>query len=184
MDFMTLIFAFFAGIFASAIGPLMTFVFCGIFGIIGVAAVAAGVQVNILGKVSKKTIQKLHFDSWAYIAVSLSFLFAVLFLLYHFSNNTPKKRLYFITGTMSFILMLFSVFFAYKANFITNNKLEAIIFAQQTTIKVAPILSSETAFKLHEGTKVFVLETMDNWKKIKVADGQTGWIISSELKEL
>ena len=49
MDFTTLIFAFFAGIFASAIGPLMTFVFCGIFGIVGVAAVAAGVQVDILG---------------------------------------------------------------------------------------------------------------------------------------
>ncbi|BES65668.1 hypothetical protein SANA_21070 [Gottschalkiaceae bacterium SANA] len=49
MDFTTLIFAFFAGIFASAIGPLMTFVFCGIFGIVGVAAVAAGAQVDILG---------------------------------------------------------------------------------------------------------------------------------------
>jgi len=49
MDFTTLIFAFFAGIFASTIGPLMTFVFCGIFGIVGVAAVAAGIQFDILG---------------------------------------------------------------------------------------------------------------------------------------
>jgi hypothetical protein len=42
-------FAFLSGIFACTIGPLMTFVFCGIFGIVGVAAVAAGVEANILG---------------------------------------------------------------------------------------------------------------------------------------
>lgn len=139
---------------------------------------------NFLTKISKKTIEKLPVDSWAYIAVSLSFIFALLFLLYHFSNNTAKKRLYFITGTMSFISMLICVFFAYKTDKISSSKQEAIVFAQQTTIKVAPVLSSETVFKLHEGTKVSVLETMDNWKKIKIADGQTGWIIGVELKEL
>jgi hypothetical protein len=46
---MTLFFAFCSGIFASAIGPLMTFVFCGIFGIVGVTAVALGSSVDILG---------------------------------------------------------------------------------------------------------------------------------------
>jgi len=139
---------------------------------------------SFLDKISKKTIQKLHFDSWAYIGVGLSFLFALFFLLYHFSNSTAKKRFYFITSTVSFLLMLLSVFFAYKTNVLANSKQEAIVFAQQTTIKTAPILSSETVFELHEGTKVSVLETMDNWKKIKIADGQTGWIIATELKEL
>jgi hypothetical protein len=49
MDFNTLIFAFFAGIFASAIGPLMTFVFCGIFGIVGIGMVASGATVDFVG---------------------------------------------------------------------------------------------------------------------------------------
>jgi len=139
---------------------------------------------TLLQKLSKNTIQKLSYNSWAIVAVFLSFLFAMLFLVYHFSSSTTKKRLYFITGLLSFIFMLFSVFFAFKTSAINNNKREAIIFAQQTTIKTAPTLSSDTAFELHEGTKVSILETKDNWKKIKIIDGQTGWIIGSELKEL
>jgi len=135
-------------------------------------------------KLSKNSIQKLSYNSWAYLAVLLSFLFAVLFLMYHFSNSTTKKRVYFITGTLSFIFMLFSVFFAFKTYKISNAKHEAIVFAQQTEIKNAPLLSAETLFKLHEGTKVTILETKDNWKKIKITDGQTGWIVGSEIKEL
>ena len=49
MSLTMLFFAFCAGIFASVISPLMTFVFCGIFGIVGVTAVALGSSVDILG---------------------------------------------------------------------------------------------------------------------------------------
>ena len=139
---------------------------------------------TLLQKLSKSTIEKLSYNSWAYVAVFLSFLFALLFLLYHFSDGTTKKRLYFITATTSFILILLSVFFAFHTYTKSKNKKEAIIFAQQTEVKNAPTLSGDTVFQLHEGTKVSVLETKDNWQKIKLSDGQTGWIIASELKEL
>jgi len=135
-------------------------------------------------KISRNIIQKLHYNSWAFLAVFLSILFAFLFLIYHFSDNTTKKRLYFITGTLSFILMLVSVLFAFNTYKITSHKKEAIVFAQQTQIKNAPMLSSESVFELHEGTKVTVLETVDNWTKIRIANGQVGWIIDSELKVL
>ena len=140
--------------------------------------------ITFIQKLSKKTIQKLDYNSWAYIAVLFSFIFAILFLVYHFTDGTTKKRLYFTTGTISFILILFSVFFAFKTFLISNSKHEAIIFSQQTEIKDAPMMSGETIFKLHEGTKVNVLETKDNWKKIKIADGQTGWIVGSEIRLL
>jgi SH3-like domain-containing protein len=29
-----------------------------------------------------------------------------------------------------------------------------------------------------------VLDTLDNWKKIKIADGKEGWIIANEIKLL
>lgn len=49
MDMMMLLSAFFSGIFASALGALMTFVLCGIWGIVGIAAVAANASFNFLG---------------------------------------------------------------------------------------------------------------------------------------
>lgn len=139
---------------------------------------------TIFQKLSRNFIQKLHYNSWAYVAVFLAFLFAVLFLVYHFSDTSIRKRLYFITGIISLLLMIISVVFAFHTFKVAGNKKEAIIFSQQTSIKSAPILSSDNVFELHEGTKVIVLEGIDNWKKIKIVDGQVGWIVSSELKEL
>jgi len=37
---------------------------------------------------------------------------------------------------------------------------------------------------LHEGTKVFVLETLDNWKKIQLTDKTQGWIEKDAIREL
>ena len=48
----------------------------------------------------------------------------------------------------------------------------------------APTESSDAYFELHEGTKVSVLETLDNWKKIRIADGKIGWIEEKHIKEI
>ena len=60
----------------------------------------------------------------------------------------------------------------------------AIVFAEESKIKTEPNLRSEEAFKLHEGTKVQVLDTVDDWKKIKLSDGKTGWIVAQDIKLL
>ena len=61
---------------------------------------------------------------------------------------------------------------------------EAIIFSEKSEVKNAPTLNSDKIFMLHEGTKVLVLDSVDNWKKIRIADGKIGWIISDEIKIL
>ncbi len=139
---------------------------------------------NLSQKISKNTIQQFSYNSWAYISVGFSFLFAILFLLYHFSVETAKKRFLFVSSIISGILVLLTVMFAFQSFKIAKKENPAIIFAQQTSVKDAPTLSAENIFDLHEGTKVQILESKNNWKKIKIADGQTGWIIANELKKL
>ncbi|MCK5677274.1 MAG: tetratricopeptide repeat protein [Flavobacteriaceae bacterium] len=129
-------------------------------------------------------ILKFTYNTWAIIAVSLAFLFALLFLLYHFSYSTSKKRIYFITSILSVIFVSISLYFSYRNYHHIKNIKTAIIFATQAQIKSAPTKSSEINFELHEGTKVQILETLDNWKKIKIVDGKTGWIDGEDLKEL
>ncbi len=129
-------------------------------------------------------ILKFIYTTWAIIAVSLAFLFALLFLLYHFSYTTSKKRFYFITSILSASFVAISLFFAMKNHHYVTTTKSAIIFAQQTQVKSAPTKNSEINFELHEGTKVQVLEDLDNWRKIKIADGKTGWMNVEDLKEL
>ncbi|MEZ7875751.1 MAG: SH3 domain-containing protein [Polaribacter sp.] len=141
------------------------------------------VPKTIFQKFNKNYLQILSFDEWAIVVVLFSFLTAILFLLFYFGYAPTKKRIYFSTSLFSFILLLFVVFITYNQYNQAKNKKEAIVFAEKTAIRNAPTLNSEEVFILHEGAKVIVLDAIDNWKKIKLADGKQGWIISEEIKE-
>ena len=129
-------------------------------------------------------VLKFTYNTWAVISVSFAFLFAILFLLYHFSYATSLKRIYFITSSITVIMVSLSLLFSYQNYQYATSTRTAIIFAQQAQVKSAPTKSSEVNFELHEGTKVFVLESLDNWVKIKIADGKIGWIEEDNMKEL
>jgi hypothetical protein len=139
---------------------------------------------TFLQRFSENVIQKLAFDTWALIAVITSFLASILFLLYYFSGSSKMKLLYFNTTIFTVFVMLVSVYFAFDNYDIVQKNRTAIIFATKAEIKNAPTNSSEEIFELHEGTKVVILDELDNWKKIKIADGKTGWIYQDKLKEI
>jgi len=139
---------------------------------------------TVLQRFNINFLQQLSFNQWAVVTVVFSILGSLLFLLFYFAEGSSKKRLYFTTSSISFLLLIASLFITYhQYNFSLNNK-EAIVFAEKTTVRNAPTLNSEEVFTLHEGTKVFVLDGVDNWKKIKLADGKLGWIIADEIKLL
>ena len=129
-------------------------------------------------------ILKLTYETWAKISVALAFLFALLFLMYHFSSGTGKKRFYFISSIVTVILVTTFVFFAFRNQLYVKSNTEAIIFAKEAEVMNAPTNTSDTYFELHEGTKVMVLESLDNWKKIRIADGKIGWIDQKHLREI
>ncbi|AXT18737.1 tetratricopeptide repeat protein [Flavobacteriaceae bacterium AU392] len=136
-------------------------------------------------KTMKTITNSFSFDGWAKLSVLLVLLFVVFFLGYYFSFETVRKRIAFLSSVTSLGLMLITLFFAFqKYNYEQKNK-PAIVFAQESEIKAEPNLRSEENFKLHEGTKVQVLEKFDNnWFKIKIADGKTGWIPSEDIRLL
>lgn len=129
-------------------------------------------------------VLKITYENWAKVSVGLAFLFALLFLMYHFSYSTGRKRFYFITSILTVLFVTTSLFFAYRNQHYVNNNKEAIIFSREAEVKNAPTNTSDTYFELHEGTKVLVLESLDEWKKIKIADGKIGWIEQKNLKEI
>lgn len=135
-------------------------------------------------KLTKTLSGLLSYDGWATLAVVLSVLFVVFFIAYYFSYQTGKKRFAFIMGTASLLLAFAALAFAFHKETMVQNDQPAIVFAEETQIKTEPNLRSEVAFDLHEGTKVQVLDTVDNWKKIQLSDGKTGWIVSNDIKLL
>lgn len=125
-----------------------------------------------------------HYDSWAWIAVSLSTLFLLFFVGYYFSQITLWKRIFFIGMFVLVFLILISVLAAIFEKDHDVNERPAIIFAEVAEVKGEPKASSSDVFVLHEGTKVYIKETLDNWRKVELTDGSEGWMESSALKEV
>jgi len=123
-------------------------------------------------------------DVWAIIAVVGVIIFVVLFLLYHFSYTTSKKRIAFVISLISLFLTCFSTAMAFKKENLDRKDNPAIVFAKESKVKSEANKTSEEVFRLHEGTKVQVIETYEDWKKIQLSDNSTGWVPSKDIKIL
>ena len=137
-----------------------------------------------LPKLLNNVTNTFSFDTWAKTAVALVFIFVILFLVYYFAFSSVKKRLAFIGSVAAFILCFVSVLFAFHSYNLKEIDKPAIVFAQESKVKSEPNVRSEEAFRLHEGTKVQVLDTIGEWRKIKLSDGKIGWVSSNDIKLL
>lgn len=125
-----------------------------------------------------------YYDTWAWIAVVFAFLFLAFFAGYYFSQQAVVKRIFFF-GMFVWIL---GIGLAASSGFYEKNRMNnekpAIIFAEATALKNEPKVNSPDATVLHEGTKVYILESIANWKKVELTDETTGWIEESAIKEI
>ena len=125
-----------------------------------------------------------HYNTWAWISVGFSTLFVLCFSGYYFSRFTFSKRMFFFGMFALLFLLLISVSSAISEKDHYEREKPAIVFAEMVLVKSEPQNASNTVFTLHEGTKVFVLETLDRWKKIQLTDGTEGWIEKTAIKEV
>ena len=135
-------------------------------------------------KIIRDFTSSFHYDTWAWITIVFSVLFLVCFVGYYFSNTTMLKRIFFTTMLFVLLFTIMSVFAGFFEKNQSNNDRPAIVFADITSVKSEPKSTAQDAFVLHSGTKVFVLESLNNYKKIQLLDLKQGWIEKSAIKEL
>jgi tetratricopeptide (TPR) repeat protein len=136
------------------------------------------------GKLLRDFTAIYHYNSWAWISVSFSVLFLLSFIGYYFSQLTVSKRIFFFGMFIMFGLLLISVAAAIFEKSHFKNEIPAIVFAEMVEVKSEPQKLGSNVVTLHEGTKVYVKETLENWKKIQLTDGTEGWIQTSAIKEV
>ena len=135
-------------------------------------------------KLNIQHIQQLSHDQWAVLAVVFSLLTGVFFLLFYFSYRPSYRRTYFVIALSAVFFLSLTLLFSIREDRRSSNETAAIIFFQKIEVNNAPSETSAVVFELHEGTKVLVLDQIDTWKKIKLADGKIGWVSQEALKEL
>jgi len=127
--------------------------------------------------------------SYSIYALAVSSIVAVLLasallILYFFANSVSVKKYSFYFAIALYLLGILSIGVASLQADYFNNHHQAIIFTSSVTIKSGPANQAGNLFVLHEGTKVNVLTTSNGWIKIKLANGNVGWIKTTDVKEI
>ena len=137
-----------------------------------------------LARLYKNVTGKLTFDQWAYLGVTFMILFVLLYILFYYSNYSTSKRFTFIGSLLALFFCIISVLFAYVQRADFDKDQPAIVFAEESTVKAEPNTNSAEVFVIHAGTKVNVLDQLEDWKKIKLTDGKTGWLPQDDIRLL
>ena len=126
----------------------------------------------------------LSLPFWSLLIIALFALACLSFVAYMQCSQSQKKRRFFALSLLFGILSLSSFGFAWDKQFRDAQQSEAVIFAQTTDFRSEPNLRSEVLVQLHEGTKVIVEDEVEQWVKVRLANGTVGWLTQSDVQRI
>lgn len=141
-------------------------------------------EITGLSGIWRESVSVFGYNHWAWLAIGFAVLYAVFFLIYYFSRRSAFKRLFFTLSLVMVFFSVFSVIFAFQQKEYATGGQYAIIFSEEAGIRGEPTLRGEEIFTLHEGTKVEVLETYQDWVRFELANGIQGWMDKNNIKFL
>ncbi len=123
-------------------------------------------------------------DQWGYISVVTFVGFLLMMALFFYSSVVGIKKTGFIIGFFMLLFTGMSIFFATRQNYRVKHREYAIIVAPSVTVKGAPDNSGTGLFLIHEGLKVKVIGSLEEWYNIQLVDGNEGWVAKSDLEKI
>ena len=123
---------------------------------------------------------KEHFTPSVWINLTLIILF-LLSLLVTVSRILSVVSLNYISGIFSSLFFI-SLFFTFHSIWTENSVNQGIIYYSAVEARSEPNTYSAQLFTVHEGLKVSVNQTSENWVEIELMDGKTGWIENQQIR--
>lgn len=114
--------------------------------------------------------------TWSAIAVVCWLVAFGLLIAYLYAWQPRLKRAAFYGGVATAGLALLLLVVAYSQHRMLVDDDRAIVFSSQATVRSAPSENEKTLFIIHEGTKVEIVERMEDWLRVSLPNGHEGWI--------
>lgn len=109
--------------------------------------------------------------------------FALLIAYLFLTDMLPKKSAFY-AGIVTLLLGLISLMMVNVQSAYLNNQKQAIVFSGSADVKSGPDAKQKTLFVIHAGTRVSIRESSDGWINVELPNGNSGWIGSSDVKEI
>jgi tetratricopeptide (TPR) repeat protein len=113
--------------------------------------------------------------NWAFAAIFFVWLGSLIWFAGRLKIGLLKrKRNGLAVSSIALGLLLISI--AFYADLKKNNWRQAILLQQESIVFLAPDNLSPELRRVHEGTKLYILEELNEWAKIQLENGDEGWI--------
>jgi tetratricopeptide (TPR) repeat protein len=132
---------------------------------------------NWLKQASDKLFQDVTIN-FLTVLLALINLLVFLALMISLIFDRAKRGIKFL---VSFLLAVFVMMFVALSSKIVDLHKGGVVVVQEALVKFEPREEATTYFKLSEGSKVKILDKIENWYKIKRADGKIGWMAKDNL---
>lgn len=124
-----------------------------------------------------QNLYTMHNDTgWSFTGIFSLVVFLSLLVLYLISRSGSRKRIFFYSAIIFFFITTVSFIFARKQYNKQTDKSQAIIMNPRVTAKSSPSAESPDLFLVHEGTKVTIRSSINDWYEVTVQGGNVGWI--------
>jgi tetratricopeptide (TPR) repeat protein len=115
----------------------------------------------------------------------VSFLFSLVLLsIYFLSSKISLRKFGLFAGLVFFVTALSLYFVAQQSYKLTTTSSDGIILSPSITVLSSPNQNGTKLFILHEGSKVELVQTEDEWSEIKLANGNVGWIKNNDYQPI
>ncbi len=106
------------------------------------------------------------------------------FILWLLAASRERKKQGFIGGIALILLSILLYFLGNsQANFEQNSR-TAVVLENTIELKNGPDAQSTAVIDVHEGLKVELLDQIGDWYKVKLMNGDEGWLPMSSLAEI
>lgn len=119
---------------------------------------------------------------WSIITISLFWIFFFMLALYFLATSDSRKRNMFFACITFLLLSLLSFGLAWQNNIIFHHSKNAVIVADNAYVKSSPDEKGVDQFVLHEGTQFIIEDEIDAWLKIRLVNGNVGWLKKSSVE--
>ena len=123
-------------------------------------------------------------STWSILTLISLWLGIGGFILWMLATVRKRKKQGFLGGIGLLLLSILFFFAAKSQGNLEMHSRKAIILEKQLALQNGPDVKSTSLLTLHEGLKVELLDQIGDWWKVKLSNGEQGWLPKSALEEI
>jgi tetratricopeptide (TPR) repeat protein len=122
--------------------------------------------------------------NWSIFAILMSFGGAIGLRFLLIGENFKAQRNGLLLGFIALIFMILFSLTAWQRSVVMKKPKTAILINKEIDLKTAADKESPTIFILHSGTKIRLIDELGDWRKVRLPNGDLGWLEKGSFESI